>query len=498
MTTDSPDSQQTYQYFLQESAELLQTMDDELQTLRQNFSVQTVHNLMRAAHTLKGASASVGLDAIQKATHSLEDIFRALCYPDTAVSVEMEALIFRAYDCLKLLLSAQLAGAEVDETDILERMATVVAHLQKKLGSRFGQSGHLPTSSELGFDMTRSIFEVGVAQRIETLSKALENPDSQVLLDLLKTQCEVYAGLAESLDLRGFGEIAQTTLEALSQQPDKILEIALVALENFRLAQVAVLEGDRQQGGAPLPALEQFCTEQNASHPLPIPAKASRIRRLWKALTHPIGQTQQDSINIPEVLSTTTFTISPGADVDFFPLEGFTATTGDGREPLHSLLRDLALFDADSTTPNSTSSLVAIASSTSNNLETDRSQTDDLETNSFETDRLETNSRENRTAPVIAPPLAAAQSQQATIRMSVEHLDQLSHAMGELLTHQNRQALYNEQLVALVQKLLNRISRQQEQLNQLKAQSLMAEHPASQHSSRQHSAYQHPTAKSRA
>jgi two-component system, chemotaxis family, sensor histidine kinase and response regulator PixL len=54
MTTESIlASEQTYQYFLQESAELLQTMDDELQQLRTSFSIQKVHNLMRAAHTLK-------------------------------------------------------------------------------------------------------------------------------------------------------------------------------------------------------------------------------------------------------------------------------------------------------------------------------------------------------------------------------------------------------------------------------------------------------------
>lgn len=46
MTTDPSVSDQTYQYFLQEAAELLQTMDDELQNLKADFSVQKVHNLM--------------------------------------------------------------------------------------------------------------------------------------------------------------------------------------------------------------------------------------------------------------------------------------------------------------------------------------------------------------------------------------------------------------------------------------------------------------------
>ncbi|MEL7052147.1 MAG: Hpt domain-containing protein, partial [Cyanobacteria bacterium J06588_5] len=136
MTTDISGSEQTHQYFLQEATELLQTMDDELQDLREAFTVQKVHNLMRAAHTLKGASASVGLEAVKKTTHSLEDVFKALCYQDTVISIEMEGLIFQSYDCLKLLMSAQLADAQVDEADILDRMAAIVTRLQAMLGDR--------------------------------------------------------------------------------------------------------------------------------------------------------------------------------------------------------------------------------------------------------------------------------------------------------------------------------------------------------------------------
>lgn len=59
-----------------------------------------------------------------------------------------------------------------------------------------------------------------------------------------------------------------------------------------------------------------------------------------------------------------------------------------------------------------------------------------------------------------------------TVRITVDQLDQLSQSMGELLTYQNRQALYNEEVSALVKKLLSRIAQQQQQLNQQKSQLL--------------------------
>lgn len=258
MTLDDSVSAQTQDYFLQEAAELLQTMDEELQDLTQSFSVQKVHNLMRAAHTLKGAAASVGLDGVKEVTHSLEDVFKALCHQDTLITGEIEGLIFAAYDCLKLLMSAHLSGAQIDEADVAKQMRGVVAQLRERLGDRFGQDGHLPTSAELGFDMTQSIFEVGVMQRLDLFEAALVDPDPEALLALMQTQAEVFMGLAESLDLPGFAAIAQTTQTALAQNLHSVLDIAPVALANYRAAQADVLGGDRTVGGTLSTALEQF------------------------------------------------------------------------------------------------------------------------------------------------------------------------------------------------------------------------------------------------
>ncbi len=549
MITENSVSDQTYQYFLQESAELLQTMDDELQNLRETFSVQKVHNLMRAAHTLKGASASVGLDAVKNTTHSLEDVFKALCHSDTVISVEMEGLIFQGYDCLKLLMSAQLAGATVDEADILDRMATVVTQLQTMLGDRFGQGGHLPTSSELGFDMTKSIFEVGVAQRIDALAEALAEGDPEEVIDLLETQMEVFIGLAESLDLPGFGSIAETTLVALAQSPDKILEIAAVALADYKAAQAQVLAGDRLQGGTPSAALRAFCGELAPPLPVPtavaatnaatnaepptqsmssrlthqpskrqaqrqekikaktrarrsrsaasMPAKASWLKRLWTALSKPIGGSNPTSRDPNHAEQGKNAAKLNGSTTPSVPAN-FTDYAAEGDEPA-----DLALFDL---VPSSLSEinlpfaqLISEADFDSDSI--DLAELTPLDLNAFAIDSSSADpSAGSALLPTIEPPSVPLRPQNnATIRMSVDHLDQLSQAMGELLTHQNRQALYNEQLAALVKKLLSRIAQQQQQLNRQRNESPIGhssqknqpQTPLSTASASTHSAYTH-------
>lgn len=511
MTTERSVSEQTYQYFAQEAADLLKTIDRELQDLRQDFSLQRVHALMRAAHTLKGASASVGLETLQETTHSLEDIFKALCYSDTVISPKMERLIFAAYDCLQILMAAQLEGSQVDEADVLDRMAAIVAQLQEMLGDRFGQEGHLPTSSELGFDMTQSIFELGVTQRLDALSVAIKRPepleqiDPDLVRDALQTCVEVFSGLGESLDLPGFEEIAKVTGQALQHHPEQVLEIAPVALENFKMAQMAVLAGDRTEGGSPSAALRQFCraspssvaasdlAETSTLLSMPIAedlvegrkAKQSTaqsrqrswLKRRWQMLMNPLGHRTK-----------------PSSGVSSTKLNGLDAkSSSDAKTESQQAGTDAA--DADSSLLALSQLAESVALSTTEVAEApnrDARELLDLTPTDLETlnvaplpahsssevaSVLQTEPRLDSAPESLADlPLSElsaldseaykAASQGATIRMSVEHLEQLNQTMGELLTQQNRQLLYHDQLTALIAKLLERISQQQRQLRQ--------------------------------
>ena len=494
MTTDAAQvSEQTRQYFLQEATDLLQIMDEELQDFKENFSLQKVHSLMRAAHTLKGASASAGVDAVTKTAHSLEDIFKALCHEDTAVSAEIERLVFESYECLQLLISSQLAGAKIDGADILDRMAGVVSQLQQLLGDRFGQGGHLPTSSELGFDLTRSIFEVGVAQRLEALAETLKAPDPTELRDLLLAQMEVFIGLAESLALPGFEAIAQTTLKALEQHPDSVLAIASTALENFKDAQAAVLAGDRQQGGTPSAALQRLCSisvgrsvsaqlVKNADSfsnpvavgPATITPKANWLKRRWQAFTQPVSSPADSADRLQS---------SQAQGSQYYEISGAIASDWD-EELRDKELREEEL-NSEALSHRKLHHEELDHKALSHEGSEELAELTPLELESLAIDPF-------KPAPDLVPELATQQpavlaetfasapaeentlrnSSSSTIRMSVEHLNQLSQTMGELLTQQNRQTLYNEQLADLIKKLLNRISQQQQQLNRHKEQSI--------------------------
>lgn len=293
-------------HFYQESSALLQQIETELRTLRQDFSVQKVHTLMRLAHTLKGAAATVGLDAIKTTTQILEYTFKALCFPEARLTNVVEGLIFENYKCLRLLLHT--LGDPSSEVEILKRVTGIGSQLQQNLGDRFGQTVSLPTSTQLGIDVTQSIFESGVTEYLDELAHAVAIGEPQPLRELLKVQAEVFIGLAESLRLPGIGNIARATLTALQQHPDRVTTIAQLALADYRTAQTAVLQGDRIQGGAPSNALKQL------GNP-PVSNQKSKqtnwLNTLWQWLNQPISSaiwtaqiSQQSQVSSPSTIKT--------------------------------------------------------------------------------------------------------------------------------------------------------------------------------------------------
>jgi two-component system, chemotaxis family, sensor histidine kinase and response regulator PixL len=259
MSHDTDIRQQAYQYFAQEAPELLQALEQDLFSLAEERSLVKVHNLMRTTHTLKGAAANVGLDTIKTIAHHLEDVFKALYNPDLVIDAELEALLLQGYECLRLPLIAEMTGGYVNNDEVTERAVAVFAQLQEKLGDYFDRETPIPTSVELGFDITKSIFEVGVKQRLESLAEVLlTNSDPTQVASALREQAEIFVGLAESLNLPGFGAIASRTIAALHAHPLAPHQVLEVALKDFEAGWKAVLAGDRTRGGEPSLELQQL------------------------------------------------------------------------------------------------------------------------------------------------------------------------------------------------------------------------------------------------
>lgn len=126
MATDSDVRDQAYRFFVEEAPELLQSIEDGILTLRNNKETSVIHDIMRAAHSLKGGAASVGLEVIKDIAHRLEDIFKALFSETVTIDRSMETLLLKAYDRIRYPLMDQIERGYFDEEYALRRALEVI------------------------------------------------------------------------------------------------------------------------------------------------------------------------------------------------------------------------------------------------------------------------------------------------------------------------------------------------------------------------------------
>ncbi|NEP58329.1 MAG: response regulator [Symploca sp. SIO2G7] len=272
MNIDNDD--QAYEFFVQEALELLQRLEEGLLSLQKDHAVQKIHGLMRAAHSIKGGAACIGLNGIETIAHDLENGIRALYQEETVFDLELEELLLKAFDSLRLPIIEQIETGKYDAQAAIEKAKPVFEQLEEKLGHPLAESAELP-EVEMEGDITQFIFTEEVTQGLHRWESLLANPQAPEVIEDIKTQVEVFASLGEMLNLPDFVAIANTTLKALQVNPQALVTISKLALADFREIQKAVLSDKHQQLINPNEALVKLTQKQDYST-LTAPAADSR------------------------------------------------------------------------------------------------------------------------------------------------------------------------------------------------------------------------------
>jgi chemotaxis protein histidine kinase CheA/CheY-like chemotaxis protein len=413
MTTDEEIRQQSYELFRNEAPDLLEQVETGIYNIREDHAKPTVHGLMRATHTLKGAAANVGRETIKQISHQLEDIFGALLSPQAVFDSELESLLLDIYECLRVAYNNEIQGDNSSDEHNLQRAAGIFAKLQDKLGDCFDEEPALLSSAELGFDMTQSVFQVGVQQRIEQIEAALKQTSQpQALAEIVSTHMEVFVGLAESLGLEGFKAIAQTSLHALAQHPLAAPDITQEILNNLHEAREQVLNGDRDRGGEPSEILKGFAEEMFTA-------------------TTATTDSATDSFSLEDTFGS--FETSDVAD----PFPNLAADT----PPTTHLASEEDTATASALSPPAEPKTEATTLETSHDPE--------LESAQF-------HQQPN------------ASRHHVSIRVDLEQVENLNHLVGELSINQNLLSLRDEQYQGALQKLGGWLSQHRRTLFQLR------------------------------
>lgn len=228
--------------------------------------------------------------------------------------------------------------------------------------------------------------------------------------------------LAESLELPGFGAIAQATQAALEAYPEQALMIAQLALKDFSEGRSAVLAGDRTQGGSPSSALQALTqatleTSEFAAHEAEIESIESEI---------------ESGINVPVIEQ---------CDTEF---ESWSLDE---------------LFGQTDTVTN------AVPSSPTQTIQQSEPQ--------LNSGAAPAQSPISGSASYVSPAVASTELPRVElpraepVRVDVEQLQSLDYLAGELLINQSKQTSQDQQFRVVVQALRSSLRQHEQTIHQL-------------------------------
>lgn len=124
------DVSQYLEIFIDETKEHLQTLSDQLMILEQEpENMDTINEIFRAAHSLKGMAGTMGYKRMQRLTHDMENVFQEIRSGNMKVQPELVDVLFRGLDALEGYLANILESADEgteDNQDIINTLNEIV------------------------------------------------------------------------------------------------------------------------------------------------------------------------------------------------------------------------------------------------------------------------------------------------------------------------------------------------------------------------------------
>ncbi|WP_414578947.1 response regulator [Anabaena sp. CCY 9402-a] len=275
-------------YFIEEARDHLNTIEQGLLNLQSTLNdPELINEVFRAAHSIKGGAAMLGLTSIQHTSHRLEDCFKVLKENPIQVDQKLESLFLGVSDTLKALLeqlsapfglSEETANTLMSETEPVFQWLNQHLELLVQQGgtgtvetSTFGQ----PMSTDSVTTLTEIFFRQDVPTPTENTAKYQE-PSTPVtttandhwgefqthvlqtlreMLQLFKQKatpesrqnlqqcCNQLVKLGQTWNLPNWCNLSKAAATAIGNSENSYLTLAKIVITEIKKAQELVLQG---------------------------------------------------------------------------------------------------------------------------------------------------------------------------------------------------------------------------------------------------------------
>ena len=245
-----PEQQQRIMgYFIEEAKDHLNTIEQGLLNLQVTIQDgEKANELFRAAHSVKGGAAMLGLESIQRTAHRMEDYFKILKESPVQVDRALETMFLRISDGLKDLLE-QLEGpfglTQDKAQEIMADVEPVFGQLEAHLKSLVGESGEFGTSRRdaRSPDALQTSFKRDVAMLLRQMLTTFKHADNAESRRTLQDSCIELADVGEQFELSEWCDLAETARIAVSNLDNDYRKLAPILIKEIKKAQDMVLSG---------------------------------------------------------------------------------------------------------------------------------------------------------------------------------------------------------------------------------------------------------------
>ncbi|MBE9007941.1 response regulator [Fortiea sp. LEGE XX443] len=232
--------------FLEEATDYLNTLEGVLLEIdtSHRIDLEKINGALRAAHSIKGGAAMMGFRVLSDLAHRLEDAFKVLKTRKSSLEIDqqLQSLLLSAIDWMRQIVELLSTGSVIEEQWLTSFCYPVFEELHQRLGDPTPEDATTMLSPEDGQNIIPLLFETEVEGCLQRLESVLADSQQPCLQEEVAIMAAELGGLGEMLQLPAFTQLCESIKHSIEfAAPDRISEIAQIALQTWRRSQALVL-----------------------------------------------------------------------------------------------------------------------------------------------------------------------------------------------------------------------------------------------------------------
>lgn len=266
----SEDQKRILGYFIEEAKDHLNTIEQGLLNLQATIQdAEMMNEVFRAAHSVKGGAAMLGLNSIQLTSHRLEDFFKLMKESPIQTDRDLESMLLQIFDGLQEQLEHLQAPyglsdeqAETILTTLEPVFAQAEGHLQTLLEAAPAVDQTPPAKPATVAAMPAAtlphpetsalqlVFQSDVPALLRDMLTTFKKPDNESTREELLQICQRFLSIGDQFELNPWIELVSLATLAVANPQQTFRTLAPVIIKDVKWAQDLVLAGHGGQVAA--------------------------------------------------------------------------------------------------------------------------------------------------------------------------------------------------------------------------------------------------------